>query len=196
VSTPDQPPKPTPRRRDKHATRQAILDAAVDSFCRFGYDGVGVREIAADAGVTAMLVSRYFGSKEGLFEEVVEIVLGPPSVIPEDPADLPRRTASALVAASDPAADDLNPFQLTLLSTRNSRAAEIVRAAMLRHVVARLTHLMPGELAQERAEIVLSLVIGLWTFRKAFATPGLLKIPPAYLERQLEAMFRVVMEEP
>jgi len=37
------------------------------------YGGVGVREIAQGAGVTAMLVNRYFGSKEQLFAEVVQV---------------------------------------------------------------------------------------------------------------------------
>lgn len=42
------------------------------AFTASGYDGVGVREIAAGAGVTAMLVNRYFGSKEQLFAEAVD----------------------------------------------------------------------------------------------------------------------------
>jgi AcrR family transcriptional regulator len=186
----------TRRRRNKAATRQAILEAAVGAFCRFGYDGVGVREIASDAGVTAMLVNRYFGSKEGLFEAVVEVVLGPPSVIPEQPEDLARRTAVALIEASAPDADDLNPFQLTLLSAHNRRAAQIIREAMLRHVVERLSRLLPGELSQERGEIVLSLVMGLWIMRKVIGTPGLTAIPHGHLEDQLEAMLRVVTDDP
>jgi AcrR family transcriptional regulator len=188
------PSGPEPRRRNAASTRQAILDAAVAAFCQRGYDGVGVREIAADAGVTAMLVNRYFGSKEGLFEEVVEVVLAPPSVVPETPEDLVRRTVEALVARSAPAADAENPFQLTLLSAHNPRAAEIVRAAMLRHVVARLARLLPGDLAQERGEILLSVVMGIWMMRKVIGTPGLVAIPPGQLETQLTAMLAVIAE--
>jgi AcrR family transcriptional regulator len=188
--------RPEPRRRNALATRQAILDAAVEAFCRLGYDGVGVRDIAANAGVTAMLVNRYFGSKEGLFEEVVEVVLGPPSVVPEQPVDLVRRTVAALVAASAPEADLMSPFQLTLLSAHNPRAAEIVRAAMLRHVVARLSRLLPGELAQERGEILLSVVMGIWMMRKVIGTPGLVAIEPDVLQGQLEAMLSAVVLEP
>jgi AcrR family transcriptional regulator len=51
------------------------LNSARLAFTRSGYDGVAVREIAPGAGVTAMLVNRYFGSKEQLFEEVVEVTL-------------------------------------------------------------------------------------------------------------------------
>src|SRR5277367_2716998 len=69
------------RRRGAAATRQAILDSARDAFARAGYDGAGVREIAAGAGVTAMLVNRYFGSKEGLFTEVVAQIMARPSIL-------------------------------------------------------------------------------------------------------------------
>jgi AcrR family transcriptional regulator len=193
VSTPS---GPEPRRRNAASTRKAILDAAVAAFCQRGYDRVGVREIAADAGVTAMLVNRYFGSKEGLFEEVVEVVLAPPSVVPETPENLVRLTVEALVARSAPAADVQNPFQLTLLSAHNPRAAEIIRAAMLRHVVARLAHLLPGDLAQERGEILLSVVMGVWMMRKVIGTPGLVAIPDEQLESQLAAMLAVVAEPP
>ncbi len=64
--------EPGPRRRGSTATREAILEAAAGRFASSGYAGAGVREIAADAGVTAALVNRYFGSKEGLFTEVIE----------------------------------------------------------------------------------------------------------------------------
>src|SRR5258708_16052527 len=57
--------------RNSEATRQAILESALSAFVRAGYDGVGVREIAGGAGVDAMLVNRYFGSKEELFAEAV-----------------------------------------------------------------------------------------------------------------------------
>ena len=43
-------------RRSSAATKAAILGAARRTFAQAGYDGVGVREIAREAGVTAMLV--------------------------------------------------------------------------------------------------------------------------------------------
>ena len=64
------------RRRNAAATREAILASAREAFARVGYDGAGVREIAAGAGVTAMLVNRYFGSKEQLFAEVIAATIG------------------------------------------------------------------------------------------------------------------------
>ena len=63
------------RRRDAAATREAILQAATRRFTTEGYQRAGAREIAADAGVTAALVNRYFGSKEKLFAEVIDRAL-------------------------------------------------------------------------------------------------------------------------
>src|SRR5438445_354828 len=71
-------------RRNAAATRQAILQSALIAFTRSGYDGVGVREIAKGAGVTAMLVNRYFGSKEQLFAEVVEVILTTKGILTEE----------------------------------------------------------------------------------------------------------------
>ena len=69
------------RRRDAAATREAILEAATRRFATQGYERAGVREIAADAGVTAALVNRYFGSKEKLFAAAVHIPIDPMDVI-------------------------------------------------------------------------------------------------------------------
>lgn len=64
MSTPVAPTTRKPRQRDAEATREAILASARRAFALSGYDGAGVRDIAAGAGVTAMMVNRYFGSKE------------------------------------------------------------------------------------------------------------------------------------
>ena len=53
-------------------TRARILAAARIRFSSNNYESVGTRDIAADAGVDAALVNRYFGSKEKLFLEVIE----------------------------------------------------------------------------------------------------------------------------
>ncbi|WP_250006202.1 TetR family transcriptional regulator [Actinoplanes sp. M2I2] len=60
-------PAPT-RRRDAARTRQLLLEAARARFADDGYAATTVRDIADDAGVNVALISRYFRSKEGLFE--------------------------------------------------------------------------------------------------------------------------------
>ena len=48
-------PKLEPRRRDRAATRAALLDAARIRFAAQGFDGTGLREIAAEVGVDPRL---------------------------------------------------------------------------------------------------------------------------------------------
>ena len=50
--------------------RAEILDAAEVLFANLGYAGTTLREVAAEAKVTQALISYYFGSKFGLFQEV------------------------------------------------------------------------------------------------------------------------------
>ncbi len=69
------------RRRNAAATRLAILASARQAFALAGYEGAGVREIARGAGVTAMLVNRYFGSKEQLFAEVIAQAMTTPVIL-------------------------------------------------------------------------------------------------------------------
>src|SRR5215813_5737605 len=59
------------RRRDKEATKRALLAAAVEVFAAQGFDGATTREVAAKAGVNEGLIQRYFGGKSGLLEAIV-----------------------------------------------------------------------------------------------------------------------------
>src|SRR5258708_525138 len=93
-----QPTSPPTRRRDAAATRKAILESARLAFARSGYDGAGVREIAKGAGITAMLVNRYFGSKEQLFAEVVAETMATTSVLAPEILK-PNASGEAIAAA-------------------------------------------------------------------------------------------------
>ncbi|WP_213881284.1 TetR/AcrR family transcriptional regulator [Pseudomonas sp. dw_358] len=50
--------------------RDDILDGAEEMFANLGYAGTTLREVSQQARVTQALISYYFGSKYGLFEEV------------------------------------------------------------------------------------------------------------------------------
>jgi AcrR family transcriptional regulator len=59
------------RRRDKEATKRALLEAAVTVFAAQGFDGATTKEVAATAGVNEGLIQRYFGGKAGLLQAIV-----------------------------------------------------------------------------------------------------------------------------
>src|SRR5215831_13687340 len=110
------PPSASPRRRrDAAATRAAILEAATRRFATKGYGGAGVREIAADAGVTAALVNRYFGSKEGLFAEVIRRALDMGHLLQGQRGNLADYLAGVMVYGREDAQDGVLTALLLLL---------------------------------------------------------------------------------
>jgi AcrR family transcriptional regulator len=60
------------RTRDAERTREAILVAAEDRFARLGFDGTSLQQIAEAAGVARSTPAYFFGSKEALYEAVLE----------------------------------------------------------------------------------------------------------------------------
>ncbi|WP_433275218.1 TetR family transcriptional regulator [Pseudonocardia xinjiangensis] len=58
--------------RDGQATRRRLLDAATAEFAAHGIAGARVDRIAAEAQANKAQMYAYFGSKEGLFDAVIE----------------------------------------------------------------------------------------------------------------------------
>jgi AcrR family transcriptional regulator len=63
---------PKPRLRDADATRGRILNAAKKEFANSGLGGARVDVIADQAKANKRMIYHYFGSKEALFQTVVE----------------------------------------------------------------------------------------------------------------------------
>lgn len=125
--------------RDSAATQRALVRAARRRFATDGYRATTVRQIAADAGVNVALISRYFSSKEGLFEACM--------VRTSDELDTqtPARTTGLdavierllMHIVNAPDADD--PLQLLLLlRSSGDENADIIRRRTLEHFTRRL----------------------------------------------------------
>jgi AcrR family transcriptional regulator len=64
---------PVPVRRLRRAERrEQILDAATRAFARAGFATTGLDDIAAEAGITRVLLYRHFDSKADLYRAVLE----------------------------------------------------------------------------------------------------------------------------
>ncbi len=57
--------------RDKSKKRAAILNGAIDVFINMGYELASMDKIAETAGVSKRTVYNHFGSKENLFQAIV-----------------------------------------------------------------------------------------------------------------------------
>jgi AcrR family transcriptional regulator len=64
--------RPGVREQAAQTTRDNILRAATKVFARYGYDGGSVEKISRSAKSFDRMIYYYFGSKEGLFIEVLE----------------------------------------------------------------------------------------------------------------------------
>jgi AcrR family transcriptional regulator len=186
------------RRRNAAATRAAILVSAREAFARSGYDGAGVREIAGGAGVTAMLVNRYFGSKERLFAEVLADTMATPDILTGDnlaSPDLGATIAATLVEITKAGATPLDGFRIMLSSASSERAAEIGREEIEAHYHRTLTEALSGDLAAQRAAIVLAIVAGVQVMRQMIALPALADADPADLRAILAPIFRQLITQ-
>lgn len=67
----------SPDRPDDEDTRTALMTAARALFAEQGYDGASVRAITSRAGANLGAVTYHFGSKEGLYLEVLAGMMSP-----------------------------------------------------------------------------------------------------------------------
>jgi AcrR family transcriptional regulator len=96
-----------PRRQGASGdSRQAIFTAAATAFARRGYDGIGVDDIARDAGVNKAMIYYHFADKQALYLEIVCAML-----------DDVGRTVNAVADGLQPPVDKLDAF-IDALATR------------------------------------------------------------------------------
>ncbi|MEX1376680.1 MAG: TetR/AcrR family transcriptional regulator [Eubacteriales bacterium] len=63
------------KERDKSKKRDSILEGAEDVFINMGFEAASMDKIAEQAGVSKRTVYNHFGSKENLFEVIVDNLL-------------------------------------------------------------------------------------------------------------------------
>ena len=207
------------RRRDAVETRRLLLQAARDRFAVQGYAATTVREIADDAGVNASLISRYFESKEGLFEECLngvstELGSSAPTTTssPSTQANTPNnRAALTLDEVAVRMAEQLtgpysaeHPNQLVLLlRTSGDERAERIRFDKLRTYAEGLADVAgaaagraEGPVREElvlRAQLTLSAALGIALLRSRTALEPLASAETADLLGPLTAMIRALL---
>jgi AcrR family transcriptional regulator len=65
-----------PKAQNAPATLEQILDAAFRAFATYGYDGVAVRTLNRELGVSHNLIHQRFGSKQALWYAAVDRAYG------------------------------------------------------------------------------------------------------------------------
>ncbi|MFJ8822094.1 TetR family transcriptional regulator [Streptomyces sp. NPDC102467] len=189
-------PERTRRRahaRDPENNRLAVLEAARRLFAAHGYQGVGIRAIATEAGVTPGLVMAYFGSKDGLFRAVVGEGTGVTAhVLDEasnDRAGLPQALAHSYLDRWDRLSAQ-DPLAALIRSALNHPPSAEQLAELLERLVTRPLQGVLGDSADGRARtgLVRSILFGVIMERYLFAHEPARSVPTDTLEPLLTAV--------
>ncbi len=180
---PQPEPQPIPRRRNMEQTRGRILVAAADVFTRSGYAKAGLREIAVQAGVASSLVSRYFGSKAGLFEEALLHVLRTNSVFTWDKANFGETMARLI-----PERGNTNITVMLVTALADPEAKEIARRVSHDHMIQPLVDWLGAPHALERAMDMFALLTGFSIQMEGLYSASIPEHSLRWLARSLQAI--------
>jgi len=144
--------KRTGRRPGPSDTREQIAAAARIQFAELGYEGATFRGIAAAAGVDAALVVHFYGSKENLFREVMQL----PAEVSEALvriADGPREQMGQRLAELVVAALENPATRPVVLGRIRSASSHPDAAALVRETVTRDLAALTRAITDDRADV-------------------------------------------
>ena len=87
------------RAEQRDATRQRIVDAAIETFAEHGFGASSTRDIATRAGVTQGLLTYHFASKDELWRAAADQIFGRSGRRPPAASHRTRRTGADVRAA-------------------------------------------------------------------------------------------------
>lgn len=151
-------------------SRERILSAARARFAEDGYAKASLRAIARDADVDHALVSYYFGSKEGLFQAVTELVLTPAQVLDAVIVRVPREQLGQTLLDAAVSFWDRPDYQDGLSRLIGDAVASPTSLRALREyleteVVSRLSTVIGGAHASKHASAAASVIAGVFFTR-------------------------------
>lgn len=150
-----------------------------------------MRDIGRAAGVDAALVSRYFGSKEDLFAEVLSTGSHAKDWFSGERADFGRRLAYELVYDL-PEMDEckIEGLLIMLRSMGSAKAAEIIRQSAHERFYGPFMQWLGGDDAEVRARMVLGVLMGMALSRDMGGGFGLSEDDTKKLYERLAALFQ------
>jgi AcrR family transcriptional regulator len=180
------------RPRNASQTRADILSAARRRFATEGYERTTLRAVAADVGVDAALVIRYFGSKQDLFAAAAEFAIELPDLSNVDPDDV----AGTLLPRFFAVWEDDETFVALLRAAMTSQiAADTLRRVFAEQVAPKLSTATPDHPVQ-RIGLMGAFVIGLATTRYVLVNPPIADLSRDELSRWAAPVIRQLLVGP
>ncbi|MEJ5920676.1 TetR/AcrR family transcriptional regulator [Corynebacterium sp. H78] len=155
------------RRRNSAATRARIIDTATTYFTQKPFARVSLKEIATEAGVSAPLIIKYFGSKEGLLAELIDF-----GAITNAIAEQPFNELGRLLATDAISGEHLGPSSVVslLMATSGSdnvtaeieeRFKSTARSTLLTRVRNEAPGITDEAHAERRCDFALAMYMGM-----------------------------------
>jgi AcrR family transcriptional regulator len=179
------------RPRNAAQTRADILSAARRRFATEGFERTTLRAIAADVGVDAALVIRYFGSKQDLFGAAADFAIELPDLSSVDPDEV----AGILLPRFFAVWEDETFVALLRAAMTSQVAADALRRVFAEQVAPKLITATPDNPVQ-RIGLMGAFVIGLATTRYVLANPPVANLSRDELSRWAAPVIRQLLVGP
>jgi AcrR family transcriptional regulator len=180
------------RPRNAAQTRADILSAARRRFGAEGYERTTLRAVAADVGVDAALVIRYFGSKQDLFAAAADFEIDLPDLTDVDPDDVADILLPRFFAVWE---EDETFLALLRAAMTSSLAAEALRRVFAEQVAPKLITATPDNPVQ-RIGLMGAFVIGLAITRYVLVNPPIASLSREELGRWAAPVIRQLLVGP
>ena len=185
------PARRSGRRGPEADLRTEILNAARLLFAERGYRDTTMRAVAQSAGVDVALVAYYFGNKEGLFTESMNVPINPREIIGRAFADGldgagPRLVQMFLELFEGPATGPALAGMLRSAASHESTRkafSEFVATAILGHY----EELIPGPDTPRRVMLVGTQLMGMAVLRFVLRIEPMVELPREQLIADLGA---------
>lgn len=180
------------RPRNAAQTREDILAAARRRFATDGFERTTLRAVAADVGVDAALVIRYFGSKQDLFATATEFRIDLPDLSDAAPDDIARRLLPRYFAVWE----DDHRFLALLRAAITSRVAADKLNDTLASYVAPILRAATPDNDEQRIALTDAFVIGIAATRFVIGNLPIGHLSREELSRWAAPVFRELLVGP
>ncbi|MFE0106072.1 TetR family transcriptional regulator [Streptomyces sp. NPDC059009] len=148
-----------PGRRDAEATKAAIIRACRHLLARHAHADITLKAVAERAGVSPPLILKYFGNKDALFATVMSFEADADAFLDAPLGALGRHMVRHLLTGQ--AEHGADPILRIVFAPLHGAQGDILRANFRTQVADRLAHRLSGPDAGLRAELAVSMLLGL-----------------------------------
>lgn len=172
--------------------KDRLLLKARREFWARGYSNVSVRQIATAANADIALISRYFGSKLGLFKATLDGAFDVFDPLPETVGGFVDALVEVFVAAPRNLAEP-SALQMLLSNSIDEEVGPLVRGLFEEKFQSRLSELIGDD---SRAALLMSVAFGISIAEKSLKMSGIAAPDSAIYAAQLRHLMQAALKAP